>query len=125
MLQKAIEKVKSEMDQNKNNPYIQAVGDFLLQYLNTNPRDAEKVINSEKAIEKSLGEMRKAAEKKKVGNYAVLTGQEGFDIVLKYFGIEGYGTSYISTPASGAVLKPEVPECKPKVDFDIKLEDLL
>lgn len=34
MLNKAIEKIKVEIDSNKNNSYIQVVGEFLLQYLN-------------------------------------------------------------------------------------------
>jgi len=88
MLEKAIKKIKAEMVKN-NNPYVQVVGGFLLQYLQVNPNNAEKIIQEGKTIGQSLNEMRKAAEKKKVGNCAVLTDQEGFGEVLKYFGIEG------------------------------------
>lgn len=88
MLSDAITKLKLEMEQNNNNPYIQVVGNFLTEYVSAHPDTTEKILVEGKSIGNSLNEMRKAAEKKKVGNSAVLTDQEGFDIVLKYFGIE-------------------------------------
>lgn len=119
MLTNAITKIKTEIEKNNNNPYIQVVGGFLIQHIEKNPQDAEKIMNNEKTIAKSLDEMRKAAEKKKVGNCAVLTDQEGFAVVLKYFGIEAAQVNVTSQPA------PIVTELKPSNDFNIKLEDLL
>lgn len=107
MLEKAIEKLKKEMESNKD-ACIQRIGNFLLEQLNVNPAASEKILAQDKTIVKSFNEMRKAAEKKKVGNCAVLTDQEGFDIVLKYFGID----------------KEPVKE-KADIDFDLKLEDIL
>ena len=52
----AITKLKSEMDANENNSYIQV----------------EKIMAADKTIAKSLDAMKKEAEKKKVGNCAVL-----------------------------------------------------
>lgn len=122
MLQNAISKIQSEMNQSANNPYIQVVGGFLLQHLEANPESAEKIMATDKTIGKSLEEMRKAAQKKKVGNCAVLTDQEGFEVVLKYFGIEPG-----QTRAATAVIKHEpIPATeKPSVTFDVKLEDLM
>lgn len=108
MIHEAKQKLKTEMDQNLNNPYIQTVGGYLLQHLEQNPAAAEKIMQTDKTIAKSLDEMKKEAEKKKVGNCAVLTDQEGFAIVLKYFGVDGKTTS----PAKSTA-------------FDISLEDLL
>jgi hypothetical protein len=87
MIEQATAKIESEMLGKKDNPYIQVVGGFLLKHLDSNPQGAEKVLNKEKTIAKSLDEMKKAAEKKKVGGVAVLTDEEGFKIVLEYFGI--------------------------------------
>ena len=115
MLSQAIAKLKAEIDQNKNNSYIQIVGDFLLRHLDTHPDSAERIMTEGKTVGHSLDEMRKAAEKKKTGNCAVLTDQEGFAIVLKYFGID----QVAGTPDQAS------PVQKPKVDFDVKLEDLL
>jgi hypothetical protein len=115
-MQKAIAKVKAEMEK-ENNPYVKVVGQFLLQHLDKNPSDAEKIIITEKTILKSLDEMRKAAEKKKVGNCAVLTDEEGFTIVLKYYGIDGKPVAFESP-----VVAP-VPVTSTK--FDVKLDDFL
>lgn len=85
MLTDAIAKIQAEMASSNNNPYILAVGGFMLQHLEANPEDAGKVLVKDKTLAKSLEAMRKAAEKKKVGNMAVLTDAEGFAIVLDYF----------------------------------------
>ena len=115
-MSEAINKIKTEMEANKNNSYIQVVGGFLLQHLEVNPADAEKILTDDKTIAKSLDEMSKVAQKKKVGNCAVLTNQEGFEVVLKYFGID--------TKPAPTVIKPV--QIVSKVDdFDIKLDDLL
>lgn len=117
MLEKAILKIKSEMGQNENNSYVQVVGSFLLQYLNGNPASSENILQESKTILKSLDEMRKEAEKKKVGSCAVLTDQEGFAVVLKYFGINDKleKTEY------------KAPETKTTSNnhFDVNLDDLL
>ncbi|MHB1167053.1 MAG: hypothetical protein ACYC4E_00155 [Carboxydocellales bacterium] len=118
MIENAITKLKTEIEQSKNNPYIQIVGGFLLQHLDANPQDAEKIMAADKTISKSLDAMKKEAQKKKVGNCAVLTDQEGFSAVLKYFGIDGIIPATVTTP------KPVV-EAQPANDFDIRLEDLL
>lgn len=122
MIEKAIEKLESEMNK-INNPYVQVVGQFLIQYVKSNQGDAEKIVLEGKTITKSLDEMRKAAEKKKVGNCAVLTDQEGFEIVLKYFGIDGQA----KTDTMVHVECKTVPEIKPKaaIDFDISLDDFI
>jgi hypothetical protein len=113
MLNEAVSKIKVEMERKNDDPYVQVVGEFLLGYLKDNPGSAEQFMDPEKSIEKSLDEMRKAAEKKKKGTCAVLTDAEGFAIVLKYYGIE---------LAQGGLVEPAA---KPKVDFDVDLDDLL
>lgn len=95
MIKKANSKIGSEMLGKKDNPYIQVVGGFLLKHLENSPSDAEKILNKDKDIAKSLDVMKKAAEKKKVGNVAVLTDEEGFKVVLEYFGI---GATEVEAP---------------------------
>ncbi|MHB1651410.1 MAG: hypothetical protein ACYCVD_02900 [Desulfitobacteriaceae bacterium] len=121
----AISKIKSEMDKNKNNAYIQVVGEFLLQHLNNHPEDAEKILNPDKSIAKSLDDMRKAAEKKKVGNFAMFTPQEGFELVMKYFRIEASSGIQIPIPQAPSTVTAPPQEAKSAIDFDINLEDLL
>jgi len=117
MIEKAVIKIRDEIEKN-NNPYVQVVGEFLLKYLNNHPEAAEKIMAEDKTIMKSLDEMRKVAEKNRVGNCAVLTDEEGFKVVLKYFGIE----ENVNTSSIGQATKTKK---QPDIDFDIKLEDLL
>lgn len=116
-MEQAINKIRMEMDANPNNSYIQIVGRFLLEHIQTHPADAEKICNSQKTISNSLDEMKKAAEKKKIGNCAVLTDQEGFVIVLEYFEIE--------RQAAASTIKPVAMPDHTDEAFDVKLEDLL
>jgi hypothetical protein len=122
MSAKAIEKLQSEMTKNNTNSYIQAVGEFLLQHLESNPQDADKILTTDKAIGKSLDEMRKVAAKKKDGNCAVLTDQEGFAIVMQYFGIKG-APVVMAAPTAAPISVPTLE--KPTPSFDVRLEDLL
>ena len=104
------------------------MGDFLLTYVNEHPDTAEKFLVEGMSILKSLDEMRKAAVNKKTGNYALLSPQEGFEIVLKHFGIEEKSSvpGMISIQVHLSELPKAPVEAKPKnTDFDIELDDLL
>lgn len=85
-MQAALDKLNHEMTKVAN-PYVQVVGDFLKQFLVSNPNCAEKLLVNNKTILGSLDAMKKEAEKVKVGNCAVMTDQQGFAIVLQYFDI--------------------------------------
>ncbi|GCD13177.1 Cas9 inhibitor AcrIIA9 family protein [Clostridium tagluense] len=122
MLNKAIEKLKAEIDGNKNNPYIHVVGEFLLQHLQDNPSNAEKVVQVGKTIGQSLNEMKKAAEKKKVGNCAVLTDQEGFKVVLEYFGIDAAVSTVGVKPQEHIVQAPIAQDKKTNIEFNVELD---
>lgn len=122
MLNKAIKKIKAEIDSNKNNSYIQVVGEFLLQHLQDNPTNAEKVVQVGKTIGQSLNEMKKAAEKKKVGNCAVLSEQEGFKVVLEYFGIDAAVSEVGVKPQEHIVQAPIAQVKKPNIEFNVELD---
>lgn len=87
MVNKAIKKINDEIEKEKN-PYVKVIGEYLLGVIRNNETAAEKVLDKEKSIMKSLEAMRKEAEKVKVGNMAMISDEEGFAIVLKYFGIK-------------------------------------
>jgi hypothetical protein len=123
MLGKAIEKIKSEMSKNTN-PYVQVVGQFLLQHLETTPGAAEKILQEDKTIIKSLDAMKNEAKKKQVGGCAMLTDQEGFEIVLKYFGIDGKVSNKHMANVEGKAV-PEVKPAAKDIDFDVSLDDFI
>lgn len=123
MLNAASNKIQDEMTQNQQNQYIQGVGQFLLGHLATHPEDAEKIMDQDKTIGKSLSEMERVARTKKSGNCAVLSDAEGFTVVLKYFGIESaliIGVDY----GKGELVSAITPQ-KPAVGFDVNLDELL
>lgn len=125
MIEKAIEKLKAEMTKN-NNPYVQVVGQFLIDYVTENPVVAEKLLKEDKTIIKSLDEMKSAAKKKQSGGCAVLTDQEGFEIVLKYFGIDGKvkpSAPTIKLTEEPAIQKTD--KSKADIDFDVSLDDFI
>lgn len=93
MIAKAIEKIETEMKKYEKDRSVQSIGNFLLQQLSENPGNAEKIIDIDKSIVKSMDYMRKEVEKtivkaKKTGGITcMITDAEGFEIVLKYYGI--------------------------------------
>ncbi|MFW5436338.1 hypothetical protein [Paenibacillus apiarius] len=119
MLDKAKAKLQSEMNGAKDNGYVQFVGQYLLTHIEAHPEDAEKITAEGKTVGKSLEAMRKVAEKKRKGNVAMLTPQEGFNVVFEYYGIKSPGV----TPVVPAV--PAKVEALPADDFDIDLDELL
>lgn len=122
MSAEAIAKIEAEMKANKDDSYIQYIGQFLLQRLEANPDDAAKLASKDKTIAKSLEAMEKEARKKQKNGRAMLTPDEGFAIVLKYFGITG-AAAPVPTPTS--VAPPAVTAKNPISDFDVKLDDFL
>ncbi|UNC91677.1 Cas9 inhibitor AcrIIA9 family protein [Candidatus Contubernalis alkaliaceticus] len=112
-MEKALEKLKTEMDGDKNNKYVQVVGEFLIEYLNNNPQAAEQILAEGKTIKGSLVEMKEEARKHQVDGCGVLTDQEGFEVALKYFEIE-QGAPVVSKLVT-----------KNSNDFDVSLDDFL
>ena len=88
MTSAAIEKLKTEMESKQDNGYVQYVGNFLIERLAKHPEEADKVLLEEKTILGSLEAMRNEASKVKQNNIAMFTPDEGFKIVMNYFGID-------------------------------------
>ncbi|MDU7453131.1 Cas9 inhibitor AcrIIA9 family protein [Clostridium saudiense] len=113
MIERAIEKIKSEMEQKKDNSYIQAIGDYLLKQVEINRNAAEKICNEKKSIEKSLKEVEKVARKKAVAGCAVLSDNEVFKIVREYYQFEAVQDKFIQV---------EVEEIKEQIQEDVNEE---
>lgn len=115
MIERAIERIKSEMKQKKDNPYIQAIGDYLLKQVEINRDAAEKICNGTKTIEKSLKEVEKIAKKKAVAGCAVLSDSEVFKIVREYYQFEAVQDKFIQV---------EVDEIKEQIQEEVKEEKI-
>lgn len=113
MIERAIERIKREMKQKKDNSYIQAIGDYLLKQVEINRDAAEKICNGTKTIEKSLKEIEKVAKKKAVAGCAVLSDSEVFKIVREYYQFEAVQDKFIQV---------EVDEIKEQIQEEVKKE---
>lgn len=96
-MEKAIEKLKNEMDQDKDNAFLQAVGNYLIEYVNRNPDKAQTFLAEDKTIAGSLQKMKESARKQAKNGCAVLTDEEAYKVVLKYFGIESLNSAPAAT----------------------------
>lgn len=113
MIERAIERIKREMKQKKDNSYIQAIGDYLLKQVEINRDAAEKICNGTNTIEKSLKEVEKVARKKAVAGCAVLSDSEVFKIVREYYQFEAVQDKFIQV---------EVDEIKEQIQEEVKKE---
>lgn len=124
MQAEAVAKIKTEMDGNKNHPYVQVIGQFLLGHIQANPDDSSKIMDAEKTIAKSLDAMKAEAQKKQHNGMAMLTDAEVFGIVLKYFGMKGSRIVAPEAVASVATI-PQERTLDSAEKFDVKLDDFL
>ena len=108
MFDKAIEKIQSEMTEKTDNPYVQAIGQFLVAHLEEKPEHAEAILAEDKTIRGSLDVMRRYAKQRQVQGVAVVSDEVGYAIVLQYFGC--WDGEPIEIPA-----EPERPAYTPPV----------
>lgn len=116
-MEKAIKKITDEMNKSKA-AYIQVVGELLLDRVKADTVAAEAVMDQKKTIQGAVDEMRKAAEKVKVGNVGVIAPDEATAIIFEYFCINDDPTKKLSKSAR-KVEKEQEPL------FDLSLDDLL
>lgn len=125
MIEKAVQKIKDEMSKSKN-PYMKVVGKYVLSQIEINPNSVKEVVDGNKTLKGSLKEMENVARKRAVDRVGILTDEEGFAIVAKYFGFKAF---------QDKMLKVEVSEIKEEckiaeehnnnVSFKVNLKDLL
>lgn len=128
MLADAIQRIENEIDSEKNNPNIKVIGEFMIQYIHQNPSAADVVCTNGKFLSGAYKAIEDYARKKpRHGNCVAVAPDEGFEQVLKYFGIEHKADSGAVTQSrflSGA--EPEVPiTADTGSEFSLDLADLL
>lgn len=110
MLQEALRKLQAEAAAAPKDKFTQVIASFLMQHIQENPEDAERIVQEGKTIAGSLDEMKKEAKKQAVNNMGVLTNEEGFGIVLRYYGVQ------VDSPEPAPTEKPV---------FKASIDDLL
>lgn len=126
MIERAKSKIKEEMTNNCD-PYIQVVGKYILNNIEINKVAAKNIVEGKKSIKASLEAMRKEAEKKRVGNCAVLTDEEGFKIIRTYFEFEAtqdkiLRVEFDRVKEENSIARDDVKE---KIKFNVSIDDLL
>lgn len=87
MLQQALQKLQKEVGEKSKDAYVQNVGSFLIGHVRKHPEHAAFIIADGKTIAGSLAAMKEEARKNQSNGCGVLSDEEGFAIVLKYFGV--------------------------------------
>lgn len=112
MLQQALQKIRDEIgNANKRDKYVAVIGSFLTKHLKDHPEHAELIVKDGKTIAGSLKAMQEEAKKQAYNGQAMFTDEEGFAIVLKYYGVK--------------VDKPAEEIATPPLEFKLTLDDLL
>lgn len=127
VVEQAMAKLQAELRVDGVHPYVSAIGNFLMDHIKDNLSAAEKIMAEGKTIVGSMKEMRKEAEKVKVDNCAVLTREQGYEIVLKYFDITGTApvVKAVAPVSPDNVPKEPVTAPKPASRFEASLDEFL
>jgi len=105
LLEQAIEKIETEIKESKES-YVVMVGKCMIDHIENNPADAVAIMAEGKTIAGSLAFMEEKARKNAAGGYAMFTPDEGFTIIMEYYGLNGTNM-------------PTVPEKKNRIDLDV------
>jgi hypothetical protein len=107
MFEEAVQKLENEMSKNESHPYIQLIGKFLLAHLEEKPEHAEQILAQDTSIAKSLETMGRFAQSKQHQGMAMVSEEQGYSIVLKYFGCwEGEPIDLPPEPAPRPIVPP-------------------
>ena len=117
--ERAIAKIDAEIEKEKRNRAIAVIGEYLINLATAHPEVAEKLADTNKTLAGAYDAMYKEARKKQYNHCAVLTDEEGFEIVCEYFGID-YQPS-----GMGKTRKPMMPPVETAAVLNIELDDLL
>jgi len=119
MKAEAIKKINDELESNKNT-VISRIGEFIKNHVEICPDDAVKVLALDKNLKGAFGAMKDEARKNQVDGCGGMSDEEGYALVLKYFGID---TSF--TPGTQEQQKQtEAPKAHTGA-LELSLDDLL
>lgn len=117
--ERAIAKIDAKIEKEKRNRAIAVIGEYLINLATAHPEVAEKLADTNKTLAGAYDAMYKEARKKQYNHCAVLTDEEGFEIVCEYFGID------YQPPGADKVEKQAAQPAKTAPALDIELDDLL
>jgi len=87
-MEKAIAKLEEEIKESKE-PYIKFIGQYMIDHIKGTPADAAAIMQEGKTVDGSLAFMKDKAKAKATGGCAMFTPDEGFAIIMEYYGLQG------------------------------------
>ena len=123
--EKAIAKIDAEIEKAKGSRAYEVIGDYLINLVTAHPEAAEKLMDEKKSLAGAYKEMESNARKKAHNGCAVLTDEEGFEIVCDYFGLDYQPCSGLSAVKTKPAASTAEAVAKPTPQLDINLDDLL
>ena len=115
--ERAIAKIDAEIEKEKGNRILEIIGEFLINLVTANPDAAEKLLDEKKNLKGAYEAMRNEARKYQKDGCAVLTDDEGFEVICGYYGLEYH--------SGGKIVPEKAPDVKAATALDIELDDLL
>lgn len=112
--EEAIGKINGEMQKSPDDRVLEAIGHYLIDRITD--ADAEKV--RDKTLKGAVEKMRSAAQKVARGGVGVLTDEEGFAIVRRYFGLRDEVPEDRSHDGSEAQAASKASDGGIELDFD-------
>lgn len=89
MKQKIINCLEADCEKNTNDMMKRTVCNYVVERLDGLSEDElKRIVDKKLTLSGAIEKMREAAKKIAVGGCGVLTDEEGFEIVAKYFGIK-------------------------------------
>lgn len=116
--ERAIAKIDAEIEKEKGNRILEIIGEFLINLVTANSDAAEKLLDEKKNLKGAYEAMRNEARKYQKDGCAVLTDDEGFEVICGYYGLEYYS-------GGGKIVPENVPDVNAVTALDIELDDLL
>ncbi len=116
--ERAIAKIDAEIEKEKGNRILEIIGEFLINLVTANSDAAAKLLDEKKNLKGAYEAMRNEARKYQKDGCAVLTDDEGFEVICGYYGLEYHS-------GGGKIVPEKSPDVKAVTALDIELDDLL
>lgn len=118
MKEKAIEKIKKEMNKNIGNLYIQVIGDYLLKQIELNKEAMKKICSEKNSIGKSIKEIEKLARKSTANGNLEISENGLFKIIREYYKFEAVQERFLVLEMDEILQELEEEESNKRVNVE-------
>lgn len=124
MLEKAILKIKEEIEKSKD-INTKAIGKYLLTQIETNEETIKAINENKKTLKECVAEVVKFARTRAINGCAILSDEEVYKKVREYFGINVIQDKMFQVEVEEIKEKHDIKNQESEVVFEASLEDFL